>query len=501
MCKKLIMNQKFFMLKTLLPGLIAAQIISTIQVYLSNSRLFHSIEAVKNAGFLTVPNGLVAGSLLELKTALAGGLFFTLSTGALLSLAGLISALIWVRFYKRKKLLVLPLVTIWTVLIIIINSRNLVPVVTAYFLFVPPLVFLTASFLLNAEVNKKKSIKFKTALFVPAFIIAALWAFQINSSLPVNIRDHILLSNPAGTMVNNFYYKYTLYPAEVMRTLDQKQIKTCRIDTKGDTALAARLKKKLQVFDYFEVNTDTAADLDLKVQENILFLGHKGIIIKTDVKDFLAAPQKSLSRFSAETDSMSIFALFTFVSILTGFPAVMIIIVYSLMAGAFNIFTIYNRSALLSISVCLAFALFLTVYYYRSTEIQADEKTIPEILESGNWHKKVMALKVADERGMDITRYKGYRELLTSDRIPVRYWTAKALGSGLTPESYGQLLKLLDDKCPNVVTMALQSLARRGDKKSTGRIISKIKTSDSWYEQRYAYRALRALGWNQTISD
>ena len=105
MSKKLNMNRKFFLLKTLLPGLIAAQIISTIQVYLSNSRLFHSLEVIEKAGFLTIPNRYVMSSLMEIKTAFWGGLFFTLSTGAMLSIIGLIAAIMWTRLYKRKKII------------------------------------------------------------------------------------------------------------------------------------------------------------------------------------------------------------------------------------------------------------------------------------------------------------------------------------------------------------------------------------------------------------
>ena len=46
----------------ILAGLFAAQIIGTLQVYQSNTRLLATVEAVKNAGYLAIPNDLVAPS-------------------------------------------------------------------------------------------------------------------------------------------------------------------------------------------------------------------------------------------------------------------------------------------------------------------------------------------------------------------------------------------------------------------------------------------------------
>jgi HEAT repeat protein len=48
--------------------------------------------------------------------------------------------------------------------------------------------------------------------------------------------------------------------------------------------------------------------------------------------------------------------------------------------------------------------------------------------------------------------------------------------------------------------MAFYGLGQRGDWRAVSEILKRIKTSDHWYNQWYAYKALRALGWKQKKS-
>ena len=84
--------------------------------------------------------------------------------------------------------------------------------------------------------------------------------------------------------------------------------------------------------------------------------------------------------------------------------------------------------------------------------------------------------------------------------VPERYWLAYALARSTRPETGEDLLKLLDDPHPNVVCKAYEALGKRGDRKFIPLIIERIKVSDHWYCQWYAYKALRALGWIQPKS-
>ena len=52
------------------------QFLATAHVYLSNMELFTSLEVIKDAGYLTIPNQNVMPGLKEFGSAFYGGLFF-----------------------------------------------------------------------------------------------------------------------------------------------------------------------------------------------------------------------------------------------------------------------------------------------------------------------------------------------------------------------------------------------------------------------------------------
>ncbi len=64
-------------------------------------------------------------------------------------------------------------------------------------------------------------------------------------------------------------------------------------------------------------------------------------------------------------------------------------------------------------------------------------------------------------------------------------------------ETYEDIVNLLEDPSPSVVSAALSALGRRGEKRAVPKILRLIKASDHWYVQWYAYKALKALGWQQ----
>ena len=71
-----------------------------------------------------------------------------------------------------------------------------------------------------------------------------------------------MLDNPAGLAINNFYYRYTLYPALSYRSLYQAQMRTASLSV-NDPALADRLRKRLQDYKYLVI--DKSADIHITV--------------------------------------------------------------------------------------------------------------------------------------------------------------------------------------------------------------------------------------------
>jgi hypothetical protein len=491
------LNRCFYTAKILLPGLVTAQIIATIQVHLSNAEFFHTLVSIRNAGYLVIPNRQVMQGLLELGPAFYGGLFFTLSVGAGLSVLTLVAAWIWACLFSRRKIFLLLFLVPWTGLIVGINLKGFCPIITSYFLFIPPIVFVTALRCIPVRLGKRKWLN-KMALIIPIIVPAFLWIRQMDSGLFLNIRDHLLLSNRVGTTVNDFYYTYTLYPATVFKSLNQKILKTCSLEHITENNLADLLRKELINYDFLDVNANAAIDLMIVKQGNILvFKNKRKMILKTSIKDFLSGPGNTLREFSLRTDRHGFFRCFTLFSLLTGFPAVLFVACYTILAFILCAFLDYRRSSVISVCLCLIAGIVVCIFFQHSTGRKVGENNLSEALTSVHWQDKVAAVKNIQQKKMDIGRFGTYKDILTSPRIPVRYWLARALGTSRGPGTYKDLLILLDDPCPNVVCMAFHSLGQRGKKSIIKEIVKRIQTSDRWYEQWYAYKALRTLGWKQ----
>ncbi|MDB4442749.1 HEAT repeat domain-containing protein, partial [bacterium] len=110
---------------------------------------------------------------------------------------------------------------------------------------------------------------------------------------------------------------------------------------------------------------------------------------------------------------------------------------------------------------------------------------------------RIAALKFIQQKKLDIAGYRSYLRLLKSPHPQERYWLAVAMAVSRSQESFMDLLAFLEDKNTNVRTMTLHSLGVRNNRQAIKHILEKIKTSHDWYDQLYAYKALRSLGWKQ----
>jgi hypothetical protein len=497
---RLKMNRCSYAARVLLLGLFAAQVIAFIQVYLSNADLYRTLIAIKGAGYLPIPNQRIMYSLQELGPAFFGGLFFTLSVGAGLSLFCLAAVLVWDRLLHRNKILLIPFLILWIGCLLVVNRRGLCPMATSYFLVVPPMVFLATLRWMPPQARQRVWLN-RMVYFFPVFLLAVLWTSQMDRHLFLDLRDNLLLSNPLGTRINYFYYEYTLYPAEVFKSLDQKMLKTCSLENIQKESLVRSMERQLLNHDYLHVGGDAEVDLKVGQEGNILVFENRGrTILRTAAKDFFSRPGTVLKEFSLKTDRHAFFRHFTLFSLLIGFPITLYVILYALFHLVSCLFLDLRTSSVVASILCFLVGLALLIFFLHSREPKIEVKDLAEALESERWQKRVAALKIIAQKGMEIGYFRAYQAMPASPHIPERYWLVRALGISRRSETYKDVLTFLDDPHPNVVCMAFYALGRRGDKRAVKEIIKRIETSDHWYNQWYAYKALRALGWRQRVS-
>jgi HEAT repeat protein len=141
--------------------------------------------------------------------------------------------------------------------------------------------------------------------------------------------------------------------------------------------------------------------------------------------------------------------------------------------------------------------LLVLIYFQANRSGNIEIRSIPEALKSNRTSVRIAALKTIRQEKLDVTDFRSYHRLLKSPHAQERYWLAAAMATGRSQESYSDLLNLLEDNNTNVRSMAFDSLGRRNNRQAIKTILEKIRISEDWYAQLYAYRALRSLGWKQ----
>jgi hypothetical protein len=482
----------------LLLGIVVAQVIATVQVYFSNADLHRTLVILKQSGYLIVPNQQILPRLLSLKTAFWGGLFFTLTIGVFLSFLSWSAAWVFNRPFRNNRLFLCFCVLAWLTSLVLINSQAFCILITLYFLFIPATVFVAASRLFAP--SKSAASYRQLFLLVPLLLLSLLWATQANSRLFVNLRDKLLLSNSAGIEVNDFYYKYAYYPAEVFKSLDQKLLKSCFIESIETRPVEQALEGTLLAYDYLPVNEARyPADLVVREHNGLLFFQHSGkTILQTNFQEFLADPGKLLEEFSFKTDRCSPFRTFTLFSLLVSLPLVL----YSIGFSIVFLVTYFFLNSKTSVWVASILCFFLGTALFLYVQGSVKEKSIDPArsLASDRWETRVAALKLIEQKNIEVGDFEAYPRVMKSRHVAERYWFVRTLGSSRRIGTYRDLLNFLDDPNPGVVSMAYYALGRRKDPRAVPEILRRIGTSDNWYNQWYAYRALRTLGWKQSRS-
>ena len=254
------MKRRFYAPAVLFIGLLCAQIVATIHVYQSNRSLLESTLALARSGYLTVPNAHVAEGLDRLSTAFAGGLFFTFSIGAGLSILTLAVVWLWHRvFMRRWRASAICLLT-WTALIGAANGNGWNPAASAYLIMVPLATMLAAIRLMPARTTWITPLG---ALWPVSavLVLAALWGSVLDNQMFITIRDHLLLGNRVGIAIARAYYGYTLYPAEAFKSINQRQLRTCGLDDSLDRITRQRIERISRINDYLAVPHGAPMDL------------------------------------------------------------------------------------------------------------------------------------------------------------------------------------------------------------------------------------------------
>ena len=256
---------------------------------------------------------------------------------------------------------------------------------------------------------------YRIAPLIPIALLACLWGTQMDGNLFVDLRDKLLLSNPLGTRITGFYYRYTLYPAEVFKSLDQKTIKTCSLEQIKSSSFKKVLEEKLLIYDYLNTGGDGEVDLIIREEGKALILENRGLVIlKTTPKDFLSAPADILKQFASETDRYSFFRQFTFLSLLIGFPITLYLFLYTILLFLLCRFFDPRGSSVAASILCVSAGILLLIPVLFVEKVKMDKKDLSQAKEYRHRQEGSAVdglLKRIEKSGEWYDQWRAYRAL------------------------------------------------------------------------------------------
>lgn len=500
------MKQRFATPVILFTGILLSQLGFTLLVHTSNLQLLTALKAIHETGtaYIVIPSGESMNSLGRLSTAFNGGLFFTFTLGAAMSVAAFAWAWLWLHFLGRNRKILSVVIICWVGYVATVIAREPQFIIGGILLFVPTVVFLL-TWMLNIPRSMHAS-SFGNVLHILLVLISVIVLKSFVGTAPLGsspfsyFRDTFLFSNPAGMVLNDFYYKYTLHAARVFKTLDQKIVNTCFIDTEGDDGMYERLERILVAADFFPVDQGGAVDLTIKQDRGTLLLNHgKRRVIQCRADDFLTKPRFWLGRFSLKLDPHGRLRQMIYISLVAGLPVFTYLLWVSLLQVLFSM-TVFPENTVRMGAHLFAFfcvAVLMSLVAYHSTRQTDIRQNLAQSLKSSHVSERIAALKTICREKINIADFQAHGRRLQRTFVVERYWTARALAFARGKHVATRLVDLLDDPHPNVVCQALYALGKRGDKRFLPEIMHRITTTDHWYIQWYGYRAAKQLGWKQ----
>jgi hypothetical protein len=265
---------------------------------------------------------------------------------------------------------------------------------------------------------------------------------------------------------------------------------------------AVQIKNLLARHDILVVNSPARVDLTLTQDgSQLMLISAAGDSLQVPFRDFLTRPVHWINNFDKISDRHAPFRRLVFAGLLFGFPVLLFISVYGLIRTVMGIILTSFTATWASSGLCLVIGIILFVPVATDKSAHVPVNSIGPALMSGRWTERVAALRQIAHHKLEIEQYGSYRELLESSLVVERYWLPHALAVSRAERTYHDLLKLTSDTHPNVVCQAFFALGHRGRAAAIDRIKTQMLSSDHWYIQWYAYRAIRNLGWEQKQSN
>ena len=206
-----------------------------------------------------------------------------------------------------------------------------------------------------------------------------------------------------------FATRYTLYPAEAFKSLDQRLIKTIAWPGSEAETRHPGLRRELIRTDYLPVENVPAVDLGLEIRaERLVFTRNAEPLWEVDAERFFADPRAVMSELSKAGDRWSLFRTFTYAGVLLAFPIALYLLLFALLQLMFGVFAGERKADALAAAGCLLIGLGLLFHFHFSRETAPPPDEWGAALHSPRWQKRVATLREIHDRKGDLFAISDY---------------------------------------------------------------------------------------------
>ena|GEM_PF-5899334 len=461
-------------------GFILFHCAAFISIYNSNTELFAKAEAVfANNSFFFTPCCSAAENLNSFSAAFFSAFFFTFTAGVIIVLFPAITGLLYNKGTKKIKISCIILVFFFTL-------TQSVFLKSLWFWAFPSL----AVFYLTLKL--KPGFKINYIFLIPTAAVLIIMLTYKGDSFFLDTRDKILLTNTPGKKINNFYYKYTLYPAELIKAPFAKKLKTAKLHGFSSIKQKKKTEKLLNNFNYFTItNNNIKTDLILKKTKNSIKIISGKYVSETSYSEFYNQSKDIFKKISEKNDKSSFLRKIT----IAGFILLLPFSIYCFTSALRLFLSFLNNKkirSLFSAVFCTSFLLVISAPLMQNTDFT--KKNILNKLDSDNKFTRIEALKFAGKNNINIPAPEKH---LNSNYTAEKYWAVL----NFKIKNIRDLLKIFEktsDESLNIKCTAYKKLGHynsdpRFKKDIKNFLIDNYPEIKDWYVQWYAYTYNRNL--------
>jgi len=518
-----------FLLISSIVGTLCGELLGIVLLMISNENLLLEQKTITLLGCIAVPGQFLFSEMKTFTTYLAGGLFFALTIG--LAYGFCCGLIFWLfsRYQKKGYHYVRLLPFVIFLIVLLLTKRNSDPFVFLFFLLVPLILwFLSSRILSTKSFCFIDVIRYGLIFIVFLFLLCVtLWNHNFinhkNYSINfIEVRDRLLLPTNLGQKIDKFYYHYTLYPARLIKPLNNRLQNVIDLDPQGfPKAKLSQIRAVLKSYNWFpalsDSNSDSYAKTTLSMTEGksqeIVFHWHKKPVYNVPYEEFLKAPSKHLKKYSEHIYTFDTLRLGCGISLFIIIPLALSLGFFMCCIG-FIQFILWSLPVNIKKTIETFIILGIIVIVFSVLAFGLKPKAhppggIPElwlVAKGKVAGDRISALHQIDEL-LAPRSYQMYQEeiiFLIKDPAPViRRFGAEFMGKlaiynkARNDEIFPLLLSLLQDSNINVVYTAAGAIGKIRTPQAREVLLKIIDSNQEWYLKMKAYFALKKIGWHQ----